>query len=217
MDVATNRRRQAVMMNRKFFTDQDLYNAQLFIMKLLLLFNDPVYGPGSAKLMHVFLGQKSLTPLWELLRRKRFTREHEIVQAGLRYDIQPTEFQIEVALPVFGVPIHELGVGHKEGWGRGTVHLLRPDQLIPVESVRRNLDLQIHLDFMTHFGHVDLMTGRNLAPSVEEMYMSDDDLPWPDQDFDRSVDAGCAATCRSNRACGRHGLPARLVAGAPID
>ncbi len=191
MDVATNVKRRSVITNRSFISDQDLYNAQLFFVKLLLLFNDPVYGPGSGKMLYVFMGQKGLTPLWQLLRRKGFTRPHEIMQAAVRYDIPPTEDQIETAMPIIGVPIHEAGIGHKEGWGRGARHLMRPDQFVVLEAVRRNLDLDSHLDFMTHFGHVDLMTGRNLAPSLEEMYMSDDDLPWPDEDFEQSVDGGC--------------------------
>ena len=191
MDVATNSKRRSVITNRHFTTEQDLYNAQLFFVKLLLLFNDPVYGPGSGKMLYVFMGQKGLTPLWQLLRRKGFTRPHELMQAAVRYDIPPTEDQIETAMPIIGVPIHEAGIGHKEGWGRGLRHLMRPDQLVPLEAVRRSLDLDLHLEFMTHFGHVDLMTGRNLAPSLGEMYMSDDDLPWPDEDFEQSVDGGC--------------------------
>lgn len=31
--------------NPDFFSNEDLYNAQLFIVKLDLAFNDPVFGP----------------------------------------------------------------------------------------------------------------------------------------------------------------------------
>ncbi|KAH8888887.1 hypothetical protein GQ53DRAFT_871309 [Thozetella sp. PMI_491] len=191
MDIATNEGRVRIVRSRRLFTDQDIYNAHLFFIKLLLLFNNPVHGPESPRLMHLFLGQRSLRPLWSLLRRKAFQTEHEIIFAGLWYDIQPTQQQIDVRRALRGIHIDQVGTGHLEGWGQGLVHLLRPDEVLPIEAVRRNMPIQDHLDFFLHFGHVDLMTGRNLVPSLEEMYMSDDEYDWPDPDFDKSIDGGC--------------------------
>jgi hypothetical protein len=74
LDVSTTEHRRAMLRNRALWRDTDLYNAQLFFIKLGLHFNDPFYGPNSYDLMHLMLGQRGLYPLWQLLLRKRFTR-----------------------------------------------------------------------------------------------------------------------------------------------
>ncbi|EFX03111.1 hypothetical protein CMQ_3040 [Grosmannia clavigera kw1407] len=80
---------------------------------------------------------------------------------------------------IHSVPLWEMGVGHLEGWGLGTQHLLRPDELIPLEAARRGLDLRSHLPFLTIWGSRDFETGTNLAPTLDEIYMSDEDQGTP--------------------------------------
>ncbi|OAA67004.1 hypothetical protein SPI_01580 [Niveomyces insectorum RCEF 264] len=88
--------------------------------------------------------------------------------------------QAALAHVVRSVPITEWGTGHLEGWGLGGEHLLRPDELIPLEAGRRrrvhpesHLDLRLHLPFLVVWGNRDFRTGVNLVPTLEEMYMSD--------------------------------------------
>jgi len=137
----------------------------------------------------VFLGQRAgLSPLWKCLRRKAFTSLREVMQMTLRYDYTPTPDQVATALPVFGIPIDELGADHLEGWGTGKEHLLRPDELVAAEAIRRELPLHQHLVEMLFYGRVDLNTGKNLVPSLEEMYMSDDEMPVEKA---RGIHGGC--------------------------
>lgn len=55
------------------------------------------------------------------------------------------------------------------------MHLLRPDEAIPVEAVRRGLQLDDHLSHMVIWGYFDWKTGENIVPSLEEMYIEDED------------------------------------------
>ncbi|KAK3684754.1 hypothetical protein B0T22DRAFT_382281, partial [Podospora appendiculata] len=179
MDTATNAARVKLLRDRNFFTNVDLYLMQMFVVKLNLCFNDPVYGPETDGLTQLMLGQRGLSPLWALLRRKRFTERQEIVELKVRYDVGPSPADLFDGELVQGIPMEKMGVEHFEGWGAGTEHLLRPDELIPLEAVRRNLDFDEYgiLERMMWYGHVDLHTGRSLVPSLEEMYMDDFELP----------------------------------------
>ncbi|KAL2152047.1 hypothetical protein VTH82DRAFT_5231 [Thermothelomyces myriococcoides] len=177
MDAATSRARMMLLNDPDFFSDEDLYIAQLFMVKLLLAFNDPVFGPQSSMLMRLMLGQRGLSPLWALLRGKKYRTPTEIRRLKLRYDVGPEQIQDENLPALHGVEIDQLGVVHFEGWGTGPDHLLRPDELIPLECARRQLDLDGCVEEMMIYGHVDFETGNSLVPSLDEMYMSDDDLP----------------------------------------
>ncbi|KAK4033433.1 hypothetical protein C8A01DRAFT_40096 [Parachaetomium inaequale] len=177
MDAATTQARMMLLNNPDFFSNEDLYIAQLFMIKLILAFNDPVFGPQSSMLMRLMLGQRGLSPLWALLRGKKYRTVAEIRRLKLRYDVGPDQLQDENLPALNGVEVDQLGVVHFEGWGTGPDHLLRPDELIPLEAARRQLDLDGCVDEMMIYGHVDFATGNSLVPSLDEMYMSDDDLP----------------------------------------
>ncbi|KXX81364.1 hypothetical protein MMYC01_201461 [Madurella mycetomatis] len=183
MDASTTRGRMLLMNNPDFFTNEDLYIAQLFMVKLVLAVNDPVFGPQSSMLMRLMMGQRSLSSLWALLRGKKYRTPVEIRELKLRYDVGPNDALVRSGMPLHGVDIYELGIIHFEGWGLGAEHLARPDELIPLEAARRQLDLDTCIDEMIIYGHVDLRTGNSLVPSTEEMYMSDDELPPSQKDW----------------------------------
>ncbi|GAB1314376.1 F-box domain-containing protein [Madurella fahalii] len=195
MDASTSRGRMLLMKNPDFFTNDDLYIAQLFMIKLVLAFNDPVFGPQSSLLMRLMMGQRSLSSLWALLRGKKYRTPAEIRELKLRYDVGPNDALVRSGMPLHGVDIYELGIIHFEGWGMGAEHLLRPDELVPLEAARRQLDLDTCIDEMIIYGHVDLRTGGSLVPSVEEMYMSDDELPRSQEDWTplrhEAINGGC--------------------------
>ncbi|KAG8422374.1 hypothetical protein J3459_010424 [Metarhizium acridum] len=137
MDIATSGQRQALLRNQDIWSDNHIYNAQMFFMKLLMAFNDPTY-------------QYEIPP--ELVAN----------QAGEQTTIH-------------GVPLHEVGTGHYEGWGLGDNHLLRPDELIPMEATARTLDLEHHLIYMMMWGYFDTRDGDNIVPTEEDMYISDEE------------------------------------------
>ncbi|KAK0719605.1 hypothetical protein B0H67DRAFT_573537 [Lasiosphaeris hirsuta] len=189
MDTASSAMRAKIMENRSFIDNKDLYNAQVFIVKLLMLFNDPIFGPQSPLLMNLFLGQRTgFTPLWALLRRKKYQTSDEVLELKIRYDVGPTAEKVASGGLVLGVPIEEMGIEHFEGWGRGRDHLMRVDELVPLEACRRQLDLDtIAFDMMMH-GHVDAKMGTSLVPTLDEMYMSDDEFPpWSEQEPMRNL------------------------------
>lgn len=180
MDMATNQLRRAFMHNKKLWTAVDLYNAQFFVMKLHMRFNEPIFGPCSLALGQTFLGaRKGLTPLWKLLRRKAYNTPREVIQQRVRYFVPQdvADHYTILGEPYFDVHPVDIGMEHKEGWGSGKLHLLRPDELIVEECVRRRIDMKRHLVFMAFWGHVDWKGRRNLVPTEEEMYMSDDEMP----------------------------------------
>ncbi|PKK45591.1 hypothetical protein CI102_10503, partial [Trichoderma harzianum] len=179
MDVATTQQRQAMLQMAHIFKDTDLYNMQMFFIKLGMHFNDPVYGPCTFDLVQLMMGQKGLFKLWQLLTRKKFNKLADILDLKLRYDFnfvsEGTYWMDHGLSQIQGIPLHEVGQQHKEGWGAGRMHLLRPDEAIPVEAVRRGLQLDDHLSHMVIWGYFDWKTGENIVPSLEEMYIEDED------------------------------------------
>lgn len=178
MDVASNRGRVGFMKNKRFWTDVDLYNTQMFWVKLGLLFNDPIRGPASDSMTKLMLGQRGLFPLWQLLYRKKFTTIPELVELKVRYEYTLRQEHVRLAaagVTVFNIPFREVGRGHLEGWGLGSTHLYRPDELAMAEATRRQLDLDDHLENMALWGLVDWQACRGTIPSEEEMYLSDED------------------------------------------
>ncbi|OIW30291.1 hypothetical protein CONLIGDRAFT_669972 [Coniochaeta ligniaria NRRL 30616] len=177
LDLPTNADRCAVMRSTAYFTRQDLYRCLVFLVKLLMRFNDPLYGPDHGVLMELMLGQRGLTPLWRLLRGKGYTALREVVAAKIRYDVRPTVAEREAGTPVMGVAVDEMGGEHLEGWGRGGEHLLRPDELVARECARRGIEAHECIEAMAVYGHVDIALAVDLTPEVEELYMSDEELP----------------------------------------
>ncbi|KAL6856453.1 hypothetical protein J3F83DRAFT_769657 [Trichoderma novae-zelandiae] len=178
MDVSTTKQRRGMLEMTNLFTDADLYNIQMFLVKLSLLFNDPVYGPCSLDLVQLMMGQRGLFKLWQLITRKRFYKLSDILELKLRYDMpffSEGTYWIEHSLnAVQGIPIEDIGQYHREGWGAGGTHLSRPDELIPLEAVRRGLNLDDHLNHMAIWGYFDWQTGENLVPSLEEMHIDNE-------------------------------------------
>lgn len=173
MDIATSLRRAQLMHNESFWTDNDIYLAQMFFIKVDMYCNNPVSGPGDDGTRKLMLGQRGLTPLLRLMKREILTSRLEVLQWAIRYcyHMRP---QLET-FSLLGIPPYEVGVGHREGWGRGRIHLYRPDELIMREAARRNLELDKELNNMMLWGYVNPVTRENIKPSDEEMYMSDEE------------------------------------------
>lgn len=180
-DLPTSAARRAVLRSEDMWPDVDVYNAQLLFVKLTLHFNDPVFGPGTTDLLRLILGQKGLYPLWQLLMKRKYVTVRDILALKTRYDgnvppdTRPEDRRHKPRF-VHDVPVAEVGLTHLEGWGTySSHHLLRPDELIPLEAIERGLNLRSHLRRMVEWGHVDHRTGENLVPTEEEMYLSDEE------------------------------------------
>ncbi|KAI3398644.1 hypothetical protein diail_8829 [Diaporthe ilicicola] len=181
MDLPTNTQRRAFIRSGQLWSGEDIYNAQMFVVKLQMRFNEPLAGPDSPQLAETLLGSEhGLTPLWQTLRGKSYTDLLEAMQMRVRYLAHPGEVihRGQTWQTHYNVPFWQLGRGHCEGWGQGSVHLSRPDELVVEEAVRRGIKLRDHLMFMVFWGYVNWGNLDNVVPSEEEMYMSDDeDLP----------------------------------------
>jgi hypothetical protein len=162
MGVATSTGRAQVCHGEESIRDKDQFNWQVLIVKPDMRLSDPIDGPGDDGMRKLFLGQKSLTPLWKLLERKAFFSTLDVVKLMVRYRYTPRPQHMH--LPLFGIPPEEIGIEHLEGWGEGRVHLMRPDELVIKESVRRVLGLKHYI----MGGHVDPITGLD-TPTTEEV------------------------------------------------
>ncbi|KAJ6438469.1 histidine kinase group protein [Purpureocillium lavendulum] len=178
LEVGLSAHRHSMLRCKSLWRDVDLYNAQFFFVKMWMLSNEPLHGARRVDLLQVCLGQRcGLLFLWEVLLRKRFTTTLEVMHAKAAYmtHARPTNLNIDRSKPVYGVPPSHVGVGHTEGWGLGFNHLLRPDELVCVESIRRGLDLHRHMRYMAVWGYYNWFTGDNIVPTEEEIYISDEE------------------------------------------
>ncbi|RYP52508.1 hypothetical protein DL768_002335 [Monosporascus sp. mg162] len=193
-DIPTNAGRVAMMRAPGFLTDEDLVCAQIFLVKLALRFTDPGYGPCDTALLELVLGQRGgFEVLWLMLFGHAYRTTAELLRLKVRHDFVLPEGRELMASSedgrksLMGVPEEEVGRGCLEGWGKGIGLdtgddgkpkepprlLCRPDQLIIAEAVRRRLGLEKHLMHHVMWGNVDPVTGRNLVPQEDELYMSD--------------------------------------------
>ncbi|KAI3577037.1 hypothetical protein IWW34DRAFT_807331 [Fusarium oxysporum f. sp. albedinis] len=180
LDIPTTRQRQLFLRSRKYWTDIHLYNAQFFMVKLSMAFTHPFFSPINIDMVKLMMGQKGLYPLWQCLMRQKYRTMSECMELKARYDLLLPRsvwglIQREKYPSAYGVPVHDVGLGHLEGWGKGVLHLGRPDQILPIEAVSRGLHLDDHITQMMVWGYIDFETGENLVPNEEEMYISDED------------------------------------------
>ncbi|KAI9676417.1 MAG: hypothetical protein M1817_000574 [Caeruleum heppii] len=172
MDIATNEKRVGLLHNDGFFTNDDLYLATMFFIKLDMRFMDPIDGVGETAMRRLMLGQRSLSTLWRCLRRKCALSRLEMLQLHVRYSYQPRAE--DRAFSIMGVPANEVGRGSTEGWGQGQRKLLRPDELVMMEDLRRGLNLVNSHIYMMLWGYVDTKTFEDLEVPEEEKYHGSD-------------------------------------------
>ncbi|KAM0342249.1 hypothetical protein ACHAPU_009654 [Fusarium lateritium] len=180
LEISTTRQRQLFLRNQDYWTEQHIYNVQFFLVKLAMAFTHPFFHPHTTDMVRLMMGQKGLFPLWQLLMRQKYTNITEIMELKARYDLILSQsvlnmIQNENLNTAFGVPLETIGLGHREGWGKGLSHLARPDEIIPIEAVLRGLYLDDHITQMMIWGYIDFETGENLVPTEEEMYISDEE------------------------------------------
>lgn len=156
MDIGDNHRRIGLIHNTAFWGDQDLQIATWFFMKLDMRFTDPVDGNGEIRLSQMLFAERSLSTLWKVLKRERVVTAYELLQMYVRWNHLPA--QRHWGTRICGVPGNAVGRGQLEGWGVGREKLLRPDELIVREAIRRRLDLDTEYLHMMLWGYIDPST-----------------------------------------------------------
>ncbi len=160
LDLGDNARRIGLIHNRTFWKSQDLFAATMFFIKLDMRFTDPVDGNGEMSLRKLLLAQRSLSTMLGVLRRTEIVNELELLQMYVRWKYRPApEHQ---GMSIVGVPAEKVGKGHLEGWGLGRKTLLRPDELVMREAIRRKLDLHKRYMDMMIWGYVNSKTLENI-------------------------------------------------------
>ena len=170
MDIPDNARRIGYMHTSKLITDLDLYFMMCFVVKLDLRFNDPVAPNRYHGLRKILLTQRGLLPLWSALKRSTLLTKHDVLEMWVATKYTP--LVEEEGLPMFGVSGEKIGKLRMEYWGERSTHetgkactfLLRPDQLLMREIVRRKIMFSKHFLRCLLWGYVDIATMENYPP-----------------------------------------------------
>ncbi|KAL8997731.1 MAG: hypothetical protein Q9169_003060 [Polycauliona sp. 2 TL-2023] len=175
MDLSTNKLRDAMIRNTDFWTEEDIYLAHLFIMKLDMHLTCPMTGSGDLGLRKMLLGQRSLSTLLHVLRREQMRNTYEMMKMIVAYNYQRSDEQIQLDQPIFGVPPKKIGMLQYEGWGRNPGTLFHQfDDVLNWESLRRGLDVpRFYLD-MVLYGFVDRATGLDIWTKEQRRRQEDD-------------------------------------------
>ncbi|EZF30833.1 hypothetical protein H109_03360 [Trichophyton interdigitale MR816] len=166
LDIPDNKRRIALVRQTSIFSDLDLFFAMMFFIKIDMRFTDPVTGNGKDGMRRLLLAQPSLTMLWRALRRTALVSRLDVLKLYVRWRYHPPH--PERGQTIFGIPPDEIGKMQYEAWGMTQSRriLLRPDELIMRESIRRGLNLQLHYTDMLLWGHVNPRTRGNTATEI---------------------------------------------------
>jgi len=91
----------------------------------------------------------------------------DVLRMWIRYEVNARPSWGKRSL--FGVPSKEIGKGCLEGWGKGSVRLRRPDELVLAELVRREIHVEERfIDMLVH-GYVDPVTLEEIKePYIEK-------------------------------------------------
>ncbi|KAL8804184.1 MAG: hypothetical protein Q9182_002726 [Xanthomendoza sp. 2 TL-2023] len=163
MDLPTNTLRDALGRNEEYWTEKDLYLANLFIMKLDMLFTCPMTGDGDLGLRKMLLGQRTLSTLLYVLQRKEMRNSYEMMKMIVAWNYERTEQQRTLNQPIFGVPSNKVGLLQFEGWGLNPGTLFHQiDEVLNVECLKRGLDMPAHYLDMVLYGFVDKKTGLDI-------------------------------------------------------
>jgi hypothetical protein len=149
MSFPSNGSRIALLHNREYWHDGDIFAAAQFLMKLNMRFTDPTHGQGEHALRDIFLSQKSLVPLLNLITHK--LNIVQILQYYVLYRYQPSQQHRNST--IFGIPPQFIGRAQYESWGLGSQRMIRVDEAIMQEALRRNLILSNWSLDMTTFGY----------------------------------------------------------------
>ncbi|KAK7514394.1 uncharacterized protein IWZ02DRAFT_493477 [Phyllosticta citriasiana] len=170
MDLPRSALRLSMIRNDRVWHNRDLFVAVMFLLKLDMRFSDPIVGDGECVLSQLLMAQRSLEPLWEVLRGWRLNTQTELLSMVVEWDYAPKGFDNPKGLPMFGVPAGKISSLSCEDWTPGRPPLLRPDEVILGECIRRKLDMnRCFVDFML-WGYVNWRSGAPIPlPNNDEL------------------------------------------------
>jgi hypothetical protein len=152
MDVPTNAKRVGFIRNTKYWTDEDLFIATMFFVKLDMMFTDPVDGEGATALRKLLVDQNSFQPLLQCLQQKM--THFDLVQLHVQTARMPVTNDPDQR--IFGIERRRVGSKMREGESAKGNLVLRLDQLIMREEIRRNLNLQDYYESMLLWGYIEM-------------------------------------------------------------
>ncbi|ETN43965.1 uncharacterized protein HMPREF1541_10830 [Cyphellophora europaea CBS 101466] len=177
LDIPDNARRIGFVHNKKLLTDADLYFAVCFCVKLDMLFHDPVAPNKFSEGRRLILSQRSLTMLLRVLQGEALSTRWDMLQEYITWRYEPgTEEEVDENDTLFGVPRQKWGVMKKEYWGdkkptfengrtsKAPSLLLRPDQLVLREAIKRGLRFAGHYVKFMQYGYIHPKTLENFEP-----------------------------------------------------
>lgn len=188
MDLPDNQRRIGMIQNREIFTDSDIFFATLFFVKMDMRFTDPLTGSGKDGMRRLLMAQPSISTFWRTLKRTALISKLDVIKLFVRWKYQPRP--AEASHGLLGVPPSEIGIMQYEAWGRSgsQVPLQRPDELVLLESIRRDLKLDEKYTDMFLWGYVNPNTMENFPPVVRRRNLArlegweEDLIPSEDKD-----------------------------------
>ena len=181
LDIPDNARRVGYIHNERLFGELDLYFGMCVVVRLDMLFNDPVGTEKRDGGRRMVLAQRSLTSLVLVLKGEIWKTKVEVLREWVRWKFDPRDEDVRDlgenrGEGIFGVPLEECGSLKKQWWGEkrklegmnkrmnengeqgDVLWLLRPDQLIVREVVRRGLRFRKHVLRCMLYGYVDPRT-----------------------------------------------------------
>ncbi|KAF1954173.1 hypothetical protein CC80DRAFT_383937, partial [Byssothecium circinans] len=159
MEMKTMALRTTFLSDRKIWPDDDIYLFHLLLVKLDMRFSDPVCGNGMCALSHMFLTQKSLTTLHDVLTGKLELDYDEATDMMIRtYAQEDLDVDEHTWLDnefENGVPFEKWGILCKEGWALDGARLDPAVDLVIMEGIERGLQPQQYLIDFVQYGFVE--------------------------------------------------------------
>jgi hypothetical protein len=216
LDIPDNARRIGFVHNPTMMSDVDLYFGACFMVKLDMLFNDPVSNNRHIAARRLIMAQPSLSMLLKVLKGDALHTRWDLLREWVLWHyIDPaTALHPDALLPteprnsntdetelLFGIPRAEWGRKAKEFWGKTPSvpkhasardrpafsprkrDLMRPDQLLVREAIRRGLRFSGHyLKFLT-YGYVHPKTLDNYDEADVQARMQERVPEWEDDEY----------------------------------
>lgn len=186
MEMDNTAIRATFLADSTVWTDEDLYLFHLFLVKLDMLFSNPVHGHGFMDLSHILLTQKTLTKLNNVLVGEQVMDYDDLTDLLIRTyhdDHLDLDANPWLANPEeHGVIADEMGTVSREGWVFEGESMHSPVDRVRIEAINRGLHVQEHLvDFMM-YGYVNPNTKQNIPAPRRwrgEKKMTVPKEPWP--------------------------------------
>lgn len=168
IDIPINTTRIALIHSEIYFPNAVLGALNMLFIKLDMHWTDPVtFTGGEIVVRELLLAERSLSSLWNYLRGADGRTRLDYLKLWVKHSCQrlsrpgPETHEQQLindardAMPIMGIPGRLVGRWGYETYGTGSQKLLRPDELVLREQIRRRLDLQKHWLRMIKWGFLD--------------------------------------------------------------